>query len=117
MIWGTVPQWFSALTAALALWVAWNASRAWQRTLIARRGDDLFVAAHDVAASFYKLSAAVGRKVTRNSFGRHVDEAYVDFIAVSLGDLDFFDLPPPGFSYRRRRRGQGTGSNPAEPPG
>src|SRR3984957_8766424 len=32
---------------------------------------------------------------------------------VSLGDLDFFDLPPPGFSYRRRWRG---GSNPAEPP-
>jgi hypothetical protein len=26
-----------------------------------------------------------------------------------------FRLAPPGFSYRRRRRGQGTGSNPAEP--
>jgi hypothetical protein len=79
MIWGTVPQWFSALTAALALWVGWNASRAWQRTLIARRGDDLLAAAHDVAASFYKLSAAGGRKVTRDSFGRHVGEADVDF--------------------------------------
>ena len=79
MIWGTVPQWVSALTAALALLVAWNASRAWQKTLIARRGDDLLAAAHDVAASFYKLSAAVDRRVSRDSFGRHVDEAYADF--------------------------------------
>jgi site-specific DNA-adenine methylase len=78
-IWGTVPQWISAATAGGALFIAWKASAAWQKTLIARRGDDLLAAAHDVAASFYKLSAAVGRKVARDSFGRHVDEAYVDF--------------------------------------
>jgi hypothetical protein len=78
-IWGTLPQWVSAVVAAVALYIAWNASAAWQKTLIARRGDDLLAAAHDVAASFYKLSAAVGRSVPRDAFGRHVDEAYVDF--------------------------------------
>jgi hypothetical protein len=62
-----------------ALFIAWKASAAWQKTLIARRGDDLLAAAHDVAASFYKLSGAFDRRVSRDSFGRHVDEAYVDF--------------------------------------
>jgi hypothetical protein len=78
-MWGTVPQWFSAVVAGGALYIAWSASAAWQKTLTARRGDDLLAAASDVAASFYKLSAAVGRAVSRDSFGRHVDEAYVDF--------------------------------------
>ena len=82
MIWGTVPQWVSALTAALALLVAWKASRAWQKTLIARRGDDLLAAAYDVTAAIYKLSDAVGREVSRESFGRHADDAYDDFRAL-----------------------------------
>jgi hypothetical protein len=77
-IWGTVPQWISAATAGGALFVAWKASAAWQKTLIARRGDDLLAAAHDVAATIYKFSGAVDRKVSRDSFGRHVDEAYVN---------------------------------------
>lgn len=85
-IWGTVPQWVSAVVAAGsaavaagALIVARNASLAWQKTLIAKRGDDLLAAAHDVTAAIYKLSDAVGRGVSRDSFGRHVDEAYGDF--------------------------------------
>jgi hypothetical protein len=78
-IWGTVPQWVSAVVAAGALYIAWNASAAWQKTLTARRGDDLLAAANDVAKSFYKLSAAVGRAVSRDSFERHVNDAYLDF--------------------------------------
>lgn len=85
-MWGTIPQWVSAAMAAVstavavgALIIGWNASRAWQKTLIARRGDDLLAAAHDVAAAIYKLSDAIGRGVSRESFGRHVDDSYDDF--------------------------------------
>ena len=76
---GTIPQWISAIVAVLTLMVALIASQAWWKTLVAKRGDDLVVAAQDIAAAIGKLHSAVDRHVSRPSFGEHVSEVYASF--------------------------------------
>jgi hypothetical protein len=73
---GTLPQWLSAIVAGLALLVARDASQAWQKTLTAKRGDDLIIACFDVEAAIGRFRDGLKRDYHRARLTDLISEIY-----------------------------------------
>jgi hypothetical protein len=73
---GTLPQWLSAVVAFAALCVAWDASKAWQKTLTAKRGDELIVACFDFEASIGRFRDGLKRNSPRPLVTKAISELY-----------------------------------------